>query len=38
MGYVLGYVFGVDDDFIQVNDDNDVDHIHKNVIHESLKS
>jgi len=31
-------VVGVDEDVIQVNDDNDVDHIHEDVIHESLKS
>src|SRR5882672_6435787 len=38
MSFVLGNVVGVDEDVIQVNDDNDVDHICKYVIHKSLKS
>jgi len=40
MGFVLryGYVVGVDQNVIQVNDDNDIDHICEDVIHESLKS
>jgi len=38
MNFVLRDVVGVDEYFVQVNDDNDVDHICKDVIHESLKS
>jgi len=38
MGFVLGNVVGVDEDVVQVDDDYDVDHIHEDVIHESLES
>src|SRR5882672_8532465 len=38
MIFVLGNFVGIDEDVIQVDDDYDIDHIHKDVIHESLKS
>jgi len=36
--FVLGNVVGIDEDVIQIYDDYDFDHIHKNVVHKSLKS
>ena len=33
MGFILRDVVGIDEDVIQIYDDYDVDHIHKNVIH-----
>ena len=38
MSFVLGNVVRVDEDVIQVDDDNDVNHIREYVIHKSLKS
>ena len=38
MSFVLGNVVGIDEDVIQVDDDYDIDHIHEDVIHKSLKS
>jgi len=38
MGFVLWDVVRVDEDVVQVDDDNDVDHICEDVVHESLKS
>jgi len=37
VGFVLGNVVGIDEDVIQIYNDYDIDHIHKNVIHKSLK-
>ena len=37
MGFVLGNVVGVDEDVVQIYDDNDVDHIHKDVINKLFK-
>ena len=37
MGFVLRNVVGIDEDVIQIYDDYDVDHIHENVVHKSLK-
>ena len=31
-------VVGIDEDVIQIYDDYDIDHIHKDVMHQSLKS
>jgi len=36
--FVLGNVVGIDEDVIQIYDDYDIDNIHKDVIHKSLKS
>ena len=36
--FVLGNVVGIDEDVIQIYDEYDVDQIHKDVIHQSLKS
>ena len=38
VGFVLKDVVGVDEDFIQIDDDNEVNHIHEDLIHELLKS
>src|SRR5882672_4258986 len=38
MSFVLRNVVRIDKDVIQVDDDNDVNHIHEDVIHKSLKS
>src|SRR5467141_243848 len=38
MSFVLRNVVGIDDDVIQIDDDYDVNHIHGDVIHKSLKS
>src|SRR5882672_3469392 len=38
MGFVLGNVVRVNEGVIQVDDDYDINHIHKNVIHKLLKS
>jgi len=38
MDFVLGNIVGIDEDVIQIYDDYDVNHIHKDVIHKSLKS
>src|SRR5882672_8427032 len=38
MSFVLGNVVRVDKDVIQINDDYDVNHIHEDVVHKSLKS
>ena len=35
--FVLGNIVGIDEDVIQVNDDNDVDHVREDVVHESLE-
>jgi len=37
-GFELRDVVGVDGDVIQVDYDNDINHIHEDVIHEPLKS
>ena len=37
MGLVLGHIVRVDENVVQIDDDYDVDHICKNVIHKSLK-
>ena len=38
VSFVFRNVVGIDEDVVQIYDDNDVDHIHKDVIHKSLKS
>src|SRR5882672_7685650 len=38
MSFVLRNVVGIDEDVIQIDDDYDVNHIHEDVIHKSLKS
>ena len=38
MGLVLRHIVRVDENAIQIDDDCDIDHICKNVIHKSLKS
>src|SRR5467141_1183935 len=38
MSFVLRNVVGIDEDVVQIDDDNDINHIHKDVIHKSLKS
>ena len=38
MDLVLGHIVGVDEDVVQIDDDSDVDHICKSIIHKSLKS
>jgi len=35
---VLGNVVGIDENVVQIDDDYDVNHIHEDVVHESLKS
>ena len=35
---VLRNIVGIDKDVIQIYDDYDIDHIHENVMHKSLKS
>ena len=37
MGLVLGHIVRVDENVVQVDDDCDIDHIHENVVHKSLK-
>jgi len=37
MGLVLGHIVRVDENVIQVDDDCDIDHIRKNIVHKSLK-
>src|SRR5882724_6806139 len=37
MGFVLRNVVRIDEDVIQIYDDDDVNHVHKNVIHKALK-
>src|SRR5882724_3440047 len=37
VNFVFGNVVGIDED-VQIYDDNDIDHIRKDVVHESLKS
>jgi len=37
MGLVLRYIVGVDEDVVQINDDCDIDHVGKDVIHKWLK-
>jgi len=37
VSFVFGNVVGIDEDVVQIYDDNDVDHIRKDVVHESLK-
>jgi len=36
--FVFGNVVRIDEDFIQIYDDYDIDHIHEDVVHKSLKS
>src|SRR5882724_5258103 len=38
MSFVFRNVVGIDENVVQIYDDNDVNHIHKDVIHKSLKS
>src|SRR5882672_9321573 len=38
MSFMLGNVVRVDEDVVQVDDDYDIDHIHEDGIHKSLKS
>src|SRR5882672_2616837 len=38
MSFVLGNVVRIDEDVVQVDDDYNVDHIHEDVVHKSLKS
>ena len=38
MEYVFGNVVGIDEDVVQIYDDHDINHIHENVIHKSLKA
>src|SRR5882724_10966539 len=38
VSFVFGNVVGIDENVVQIYDDNDVDHICEDVIHESLKS
>src|SRR5882672_8583355 len=38
MGFVLGNVVGIDEDVVQIDDDYDVNHIRKDVVHKLLKS
>ena len=37
VGFVFGNIIGINEDVVQVNDDNDVDHVREDVIHESLE-
>jgi len=37
VGFVLRDVVGIDEDVIQIYDDYNVNHIHENVVHKSLK-
>jgi len=37
MGLVLGHIVRVDEDFIQIDDDCDINHICEDIIHKSLK-
>ena len=37
MGLVLRHIVRVDENVVQIDDDGDIDHICKNVIHKSLK-
>src|SRR5467141_3815864 len=38
MSLVFGNVVRIDEDVIQIDDDNDVNHVHEDVIHEPLES
>ena len=38
MSFVFGNVVGIDEDVVQIYDDNDINHIRKDVVHELLKS
>ena len=38
MSFVFGNFVRIDENVVQIYDDNDVDHIHEDVIHKSLKS
>jgi len=38
MGFVFRDVVKVDEDVIQVNDENDINHIHEDALHKLLKS
>ena len=38
MNFVLGNVVRIDEDVVQIDDDYDIDHICKDVVHESLES
>ena len=38
MEFVLGNVVRIDEDVVQIYDDYNIDHIHENVVHKSLKS
>jgi len=38
MSFVFGNVVRIDENVVQIYDDNDVDHIHEDVIHKPLKS
>jgi len=37
MALVLRHIVGVDEDVVQIDDDCDVDHVCKNIVHEFLK-
>jgi len=37
VGFVFGDVVRVDEYVIQINNDNDIDHVHEDIIHKSLK-
>jgi len=38
MSLVFGNVVRVDENVVQIDDDNDVNHVHENVIHKPLES
>ena len=38
VNFVFGNVVGIDEDVVQIYDDYDINHIHEDVVHESLKS
>jgi len=38
MGFVLRHIVRVDEDVVQINDDCDINHVFKDVVHKSLKS
>ena len=37
MGFVLRHIVRVDEDVVQLNDDCDINHVCKDVVHKSLK-
>lgn len=38
MRFVLGHIFGIDEDIVEVDDDTNVEEVAENIIHEALKS